>query len=96
MAVSEVRVKNYYIIGRMSIYEGYKISQKVGYNLTLRHTDENLIDANIKVYQELFQTIKDYNNKNPRYYLEKSLQFLNKYKEKYDLYKEEFEIDMFD
>lgn len=54
LAVSELGTKNFYIIGHVSCFEGYKKGLHQGYGLTLRQTSRDVINANIDVYGSFF------------------------------------------
>jgi hypothetical protein len=55
--VSEFETKNLYIIGHLSCFEGYKKGGLHGYELTLRQTSRDVIDANIDFYDGVFEDL---------------------------------------
>jgi hypothetical protein len=59
-AVSPFRQKSLYIIGRISILEGYKKDIQRGFSLTLRQTGEDAINANLSLYEALFEHLSAY------------------------------------
>lgn len=56
--VSEHGHKNVYIIGKSILYEGYKKNPKPGYDLTMKITDQELIEANIEMYSDFFTSLR--------------------------------------
>jgi len=56
-AISELGVKNLYIIGHISCYEGYKAGHHRGYGLTLRQTTPDVIGANISLHKGFFRDL---------------------------------------
>lgn len=56
-AVSELGMKNLYIIGRLSCFEGFKKGIQQGYDFTLRQTSADLVSANIDVYSRFFNDL---------------------------------------
>lgn len=56
-SISELGIKNLYIIGHLSVFEGYKKGTHSGYGLTLRHTARQVINAHIEVYHSYFRDL---------------------------------------
>lgn len=56
-AISELGIKNLYIIGHISLLEGYKKGIHHGYALTLRQTALDVININIDVYHSFFEDL---------------------------------------
>jgi len=56
-AISDLRIKNLYIIGHISCFEGYKKGTEHGYDLTLRQTSRDVINVNIDVYSSFFKDL---------------------------------------
>lgn len=56
-AVSDHMQKNLYIIGRISCFEGFKKGIQRGFSLTLRQTQLGAIDANVSLYEILFDRL---------------------------------------
>jgi len=54
-AVSPFRQKSLYLIGHVSLYEGYKRGFQRGFGLTLRQTGLDAINACISLYEVLFE-----------------------------------------
>jgi carbonic anhydrase len=59
-AISELSVKNLYIIGHISCIEGYKLAIRRGYGLTLRQTVPDVVEANLSLRSELFETLASF------------------------------------
>jgi hypothetical protein len=57
-AISECWVKNIYIIGKLSIYEGYKTGMVHGYSLTLRHTAPEILKSYLELYDGFFENLE--------------------------------------
>lgn len=53
-AVSPFAQKNFYIMGRISCFEGYKKGIERGYALAIRQTGGDAITANVSLYEVLF------------------------------------------
>ncbi|WP_321478106.1 toll/interleukin-1 receptor domain-containing protein [uncultured Paludibaculum sp.] len=56
-AISELGVKNLYILGHVSCFEGYKKGVHQGYGLTLRQTAPDVISANISLHSGFFRDL---------------------------------------
>ncbi len=56
-AVSELGLRNSYIIGRISCFEGYKTGPHHGYGLTLRQTSPDIIKANLSLHTDYFRDL---------------------------------------
>lgn len=58
-AISPVRQKHLYIIGHISVSEGFKIRLERGYQLTLRQDKQDAIAASIAAHSILFDKLKE-------------------------------------
>ncbi len=56
-AISPYRQKNFYIIGSLSYFEGYKRPHQSGYTLTLRQSSLESIRGNTALYEALFEEV---------------------------------------
>lgn len=56
-AISEPGVKNLYILGHVSCFEGFKKGIHQGYGLTLRQTAPDVISANISLHSGFFRDL---------------------------------------
>jgi hypothetical protein len=58
IVISPYRQKSLYIIGHISMSEGFKLGLSRGYDLTLRQSDYDVISASVKAQAILFDELK--------------------------------------
>lgn len=56
--VSELGTKNLYIVGDISCFEGFQTDDSGGYQLTLRQTSQDAVEANVRFLEALFKQLR--------------------------------------
>lgn len=57
-AVSEMRQKNMYVIGKIAAIEGFRDDTSHGYRVSFRQSSADAVSANVSLYEKLFETLR--------------------------------------